>query len=119
MTELFYDRASMLSVLITLLISTSAGGTAQDSTSQACIDARIAAPEETSATAWFFTGCMPNGLATATNEEPQPHASALVGKQKDYIDRYIECYQREARTIRKRWAQIGCMIGFPLQIFSL
>jgi hypothetical protein len=41
----------MVSVIITLLISTGTVATAQDSTSQACIDAPIAAQEETSATA--------------------------------------------------------------------
>jgi hypothetical protein len=41
------------------------------------------------------------GLATATNNEPQPDATALVGKQTEYVVGYNECYQLEARTIRR------------------
>lgn len=41
------------------------------------------------------------GLATATNNESQPDATALVGKQTEYVVGYNECYQLEARTIRR------------------
>ena len=92
--------------------------TAQDTNYQACVDARLAADEETSATEWFFTGCMPNGLHAAQSDVPEPPAAALIGRSKDYVDRFTECYETEVRSIRKRWAQLGCLIGLPIQIFT-
>jgi hypothetical protein len=111
-------------ILITLLIVSGCGvaaaqdSTAQDTNFQACVDARLAADEETSATEWFFTGCMPNGIHAAKSDVPEPPVAALVGRSKDYVDRFTECYEIEARAIRKRWAQLGCLIGLPLQLFT-
>lgn len=107
----------MMMLIIALILSGGCMVMAQDSTFKACVDARMTAQEETSATEWFFTGCTPNGVATVTNDVPQPPAWALMGKDREYVDRFIECYQAEVLTIRKRWAQIGCLFGFPFQIF--
>lgn len=104
-------------LIIALIYSGGAIATAQDSTFQVCVNARLAAQEETSATEWFFTGCMPNGMASASNDVPQPPSWALLGRDREYVDRFIECYQAEVLAIRKRWAQIGCLFGFPFQIF--
>jgi len=107
-----------MTLIIALMLSGGSIGMARDSMFQACVDARLAAQEETSATEWFFTGCMPNGVAAAEDDVPEAPVSALVGKDRDYVDRYIECFQMEARMIRRRWAMVGCCVGFPLQIFT-
>ncbi|MFM8770762.1 MAG: hypothetical protein ACKOE4_01870 [Candidatus Kapaibacterium sp.] len=116
--------APIRAILIILFIVSACGVAAaqdtsvRDSNYQACVDAQIAADDETSATEWFFSGCF-SGLAIASNADvPEPPVSALVGKDKAYVDRYVECYQLEVRTVRRRWAMVGCCIGFPIQIFS-
>lgn len=117
--------APIRAILIILFIVSACGVAAAQDTSvrdtnyQACVDARTAADDETSGTEWFFSGCF-NGLAIASNADvPAPPESALVGKDKAYVDRYVECYQSEVRTIRQRWAMVGCCIGFPIRIISM
>lgn len=50
---------------------------------------------------WFF--------ATQTN--PEPPATALLGKSPDYVAQYRDAYKERSRQIASKQALTGCLIG--------
>ena len=83
---------------------------------------RIIIPAERKATAqtnrfaWFALGFIggPITVAVTAFQKPPPPAELLTGKSVGYIETYTEAYTAKAKSIRLRYATIGCFTGTAL-----
>ena len=75
-------------------------------------DARLHAGHESGGT-WFLIGCVGGfiGYIVATAITPNPPATALVGKDEQYVATFTDVYQSEVKSIRTRNAMYGCLVG--------
>jgi hypothetical protein len=82
---------------------------AQEAT-DACANATAAVSRNISGGIWIaagFFGCI-FGLVLAYAIEPNPPATALVGKSPEYVASYIDCYRSATKSKQTNSAWIGC-----------
>ena len=107
----------LLNILMVFLIfSMSLPGNSQQNVSPAV--ARTIAEAELNATAstnnltWFALGCLGGPIPmTAAFFKTAPPASSLLGKSPGYIDQYTKAYKAKTRSLRLKYATIGCLGG--------
>jgi len=75
-------------------------------------DAQMYADRESGGT-WFLIGCVGGfiGYIVATAITPTPPATALVGKDAEYVATFTDVYQSEVKSVRTRNALYGCLTG--------
>jgi hypothetical protein len=59
---------------------------------------------------WFAAGCLLNviGVGISYVVTSTPQTSRLLGKSSEYVDVYTKAYRSSARSIRAKYAWIGC-----------
>ena len=60
--------------------------------------------------AWGYVGG-PITVAVATFYKPPPPAGLLLGKSSGYIEAYTKAYKAKTRSLRFKYATIGCIAG--------
>lgn len=75
-------------------------------------DAQMHANQESGGT-WFLIGCVGGfiGYIVATAVTPNPPATALVGKDEEYVASFTDVYISEVKSKRTRNAMYGCLVG--------
>ena len=71
----------------------------------------VAAQANTNKFLWFGAGCLFGllGVGAAYLVEPNPPATALVGKNSNYVALYTENYKKVAKGIQTKQAIWGCV----------
>ena len=72
-----------------------------------------AAAESTDTQIWFIAGCLGGiiGVIIAAAVEPKPSATALLGKDAEYVAIYTDTYTQVAKKRQTRSAINGCIAG--------
>lgn len=78
--------------------------TFEDAYTQAKIDAN----EDVSKIQWFGCGCTVYGVGIAYLWGVKPDETRFIGKSSEYIALYTKAYKQRVRSIRTRYAILGC-----------
>ena len=67
---------------------------------------------------WLAAGCLAGiiGVVIAYVIEPNPPATALLGKSPEYVAAYTDGYKMAAKRIQTSKAWTGCLIGAVISI---
>ncbi len=81
--------------------------------SNACAQAEADAKADVNKTMWIGIGCVAPvlGIVIANVVEPTPPSSRLLGKSKEYIATYTDCYSKKVKSIRTSGTITGCVLG--------
>jgi len=109
----------ILSVLLSVsLVFGSLSMTIAQGTQDACSRAKSDAQADVSGTMWALGGCLFGliGVGAAYVIESNPPASRLVGKPREYVAYYTDCYRDEAKRVKTKNAWYGCIVGTALGV---
>ena len=83
---------------------------------QATTEGELNATAQTNSFTWFVLGVLggPITVAVTSFQQPPPPANLLLGKAPGYVDAFTEAYKAKAKSIRLRYATIGCVAGIAL-----
>ena len=82
---------------------------------KAIAEAELNATASTNNLTWFALGCAGGPLSmTASLFRTAPPASLLLGKSPGYIDQYTKAYKAKTRSLRLKYATMGCLGGITI-----
>ena len=82
---------------------------------KAIAEAELNATAATNNLTWFTFGCVGGPIPmTAAFFRTAPPASLLLGKSPGYIDQYTKAYKAKVRSLRLKYATIGCLSGITI-----
>ena len=77
-----------------------------------CMDGEMQAERDISAGTWFAIGCLAGLIGyLIAMQEPNPPATALIGKEPEYVAAYTDCYRRKGKSIKTKNALTGCLVA--------
>ena len=82
----------------------------------AIAEAERSAKDHTSFLAWFALGGLggPITVLAAALSKPVPPAGSLLGKAPGYVEAYTKAYQSKSKSLRSRYATLGCLTGVAI-----
>ena len=106
-------------LMIVLILGTPLPGIPQQNVSptvaKAIAEAELHATAATNNLTWFAFGCLGGPIPmTAAFFRTAPPAALLLGKSPGYVEQYEKAYKAKARSLRLRYATIGCISGLTI-----
>ena len=94
---------------------------AQETATDAVIEAQRQAEADFDRTMWLGVGCLLGltGVLIAYLVEPSPSPMVLIGKSPEYVAVYTEIYRRKAKSLRTKYALYGCLGNVALSTVLL
>jgi len=104
-------KSLKLILIITLIMSLVSLPVFVYSQTGAVAQAKIDANKHVSKFLWFGAGCLFGliGVGAAYLIAPNPPASALLGKDADWVTLYTDAYRSEGKRIQGKYAIYGCL----------
>lgn len=66
---------------------------------------------QTNRFAWFALGVIGGPITVLVAASQKPHPGEFIGKSPAYVDAFTKGYQAKAKSLRLRYATIGCVTG--------